>query len=200
MFALLVSSVASTIPVPKRLSGVRFGADPALINIEVFCDAVCPDCGTTWPIVESVLTRYPTQVGVRIHFLALPRHTWGYAVARGIFAVQSISEDKARDAVHALYVNRGQNRFSASTLQNTPESQVISEIISYFARTLSINATQLQAAYYNANVVSNTQIDYKYSFIRRIPGTPTVHVNGAQTTLNEESKLEDWTKLIDSLL
>jgi hypothetical protein len=77
---------------------------------------------------------------------------------------------------------------------------VIPQIISYFAQALSLNATQLQVAYSNANVVSNTRIDYKYSVIRNPPGTPTVHINGAQTKLTEESKLQDWTKLIDSLL
>jgi hypothetical protein len=175
-------------------------SNSALINVEVFCDPVLPDCGTMRLIVESFLSRYPVQVAIRIHFLALPLHMWGYAIARGIFAVQWISKDKARDAVHALYVNHGQNRFFAGALQNTIEAQVIPQIISYFADTLSINATQLHAAYDNAQVVSNTRIDYRSSFIRDIPGTPTVHVNGAQTTLNEELKLEDWTKFIDSLL
>jgi hypothetical protein len=52
---------------------------------------------------------------------------------------RSFFRDKVRDPVHVLCVNHGQERFFASALQNTLEAQVIS----YFAETLSINATQL---------------------------------------------------------
>jgi predicted DsbA family dithiol-disulfide isomerase len=190
----------SLIPIPKRLSGIHFGADPALINIEVFCDSVCPDCATTWPVVESVLNQYPNQVGVQLHFLALPSHTWAYAVARGVFAVNSISADAARQLVHGLYAKREQNQFTASALKNTPESKVIQSILNYISSTYGLDAIKVQQAYNSTATVQNTRIDFKYAFLRHVPGTPTVYINGAQTKLNEESKLSDWVSAIKPLL
>jgi hypothetical protein len=200
MFALLFCSSLSLIPVPKRVPGIHFGPDTALIIIEVICDSVCPDCATIWPIVESVLNLYPTQVNVQLHFLALPSHTWAYAVARGVFAAKSLSEDAARNIVHGLYVKHEQNQFTASALKNTPESQVIPQILTYISSTYGISYTQLQQAYATDQTVLNARIDFKYAFIRHVPGTPTVFFNGAQTTLTETSSLADWTKLIDSLI
>jgi protein-disulfide isomerase len=200
MLALLLARVAPLISIPKRVPGVHFGPDTALVGIEVVCDSVCPDCATVWSVVESVLSQYPTQVNVQLHFLALPSHTWAYAVARGVFAVQSLSADVARSVVHGLYVKREQTQFSASALKNTPEAQVIPKILTYIAQTYGVDYAQLQQAYNATQTVLNARIDYKYAFIRHVPGTPTVFFNGAQTTLNENSPLSDWTKLIDSLL
>jgi hypothetical protein len=102
--------------------------------------------------------------------------------------------------VHGLFVKREQNQFTASALKNTPEAQVIPKILTYITQTYGVDYTQLQQAYNATQTILNTRIDYKYSFIRHVPGTPTVFFNGAQTTLNENSPLSDWTALIDSLL
>jgi predicted DsbA family dithiol-disulfide isomerase len=200
MFGLFLCSATSLIPVPKRLSGIHFGADPALIDIEVFCDSVCPDCAATWPVVEAVLNQYPTQVGVQLHFIALPSHTWAYALARGVFAVNSLSASTARQLVHGLYTKGEQAQFTASALKNTPESRVITSILNYIGSTYGLDPAKVQQAYNSTETVQNTRIDFKYAFLRHIPGTPTIYVNGAQTELNEESKLSDWVALINSLL
>jgi predicted DsbA family dithiol-disulfide isomerase len=200
MLPLLVTASLSLIPVPKRVSGLHFGADPALINIEVFCDGACPDCATTWSVVESVLTQYPKDVGVQLHLLALPSHTWAYTIARGIFAVKAVSEDIARQLVHGLYVKHEQNQFTTSALRNTPESKVTTQFLNYIASTYGLDPAKLQASYNSTATVQNTRIDYKYSFLRHIPGTPTVYINGAQSELNENSKLSDWVTLIKSLI
>jgi protein-disulfide isomerase len=197
MLFLLVPAALGLIPVPKRLPGIHFGADPALVNVEVFCDSLCPYCAALWSVIESVLSQFPKEVGVQLHFIALPSHTWAYALARGVFAVKALSEDVARDLVHGLYVKREQNQFTATALRNTPESKVIPQILNYIASTYGLDPAQVQASYNSTATVQNTRIDYKYAYLRHIPGTPTVYINGAQSELDEES---DWVSFIKSLL
>jgi predicted DsbA family dithiol-disulfide isomerase len=200
MLGFFLTASFSLIPVPKREPGIHFGPDTSLIAIEVFCDSVCPDCANTWPIVESVLSEYPTQVSVQLHFIALPSHTWAYPLARGVFAVNAISAETARQVVHGLYVKHEQNQFTASALKNTPESKVTQSILNYLASTYAIDRIKLEQAYNSTTTVQTTRIDFKYAFLRHIPGTPTVYINGAQTELNENSKLSDWSSQIKALL
>jgi predicted DsbA family dithiol-disulfide isomerase len=156
-----------------------------------FGDAACPPCATTWAIVESGLLQFPTQGGVQLHLLALPSHTWPYALARSIYAVKAISEDIAKELVHGIYVKREQNQLTASTMRNTPESKMTAQILNYIASTYGLDPTKLQASYNSTQRVQNTRIDSKYSYLRHIRGTPTVYVNGAESALTENSALSD---------
>jgi protein-disulfide isomerase len=200
MLSLFVAAATSLIPVPKRVTGVHFGPADPLINVELFFDAVCPDCATIWPIIEQVLSQYPNTVGFQVHFIDLPSHTWAYAVSRAVFAVQSVSDDLARSLIRGLLGNHEQDQFTASALKNTPESQVIPKILTYVSTAYNVDYNVLNNKYQSTDIVLNTRIDFKYSFIKNIPGTPTVFFNGAQTDLNEGSSLADWVSLINSLL
>lgn len=199
MFAVLLAVAQSLIPIPKGQPGIHFGPATALINVELFVDAVCPDCATIWPIVEQVLAKYPT-VNVQVHWLDLPTHTWAFAVSRAAFAAKSISEELAQKVVTGLFGNHEQDQFGTSKLMNVPESQVIPMILRWVSDTYNVDYSQIEMAYESVDVQMATRIDYKYSYIRNLPGTPTVYVNGAQTTLNEGSTFDDWCTLIDSLL
>jgi predicted DsbA family dithiol-disulfide isomerase len=200
MIALFLCFGSSLIPVPKRPPGIRFGADPALINFEVFCDTLCPYCAELWSVIESVINQFPTQVGFQLHFIALPSHTWAYAVARGVFAANSLSPSIARELVHGLYVKGDQNQFTASALQTTPESKVVQSITTYIASTYGLDPVKVQQAYNATETVQNTRIDFKYAFVRHIPGTPTIYVNGAQSELGSDTTLSDWASFIKNLL
>jgi hypothetical protein len=146
------------------------------------------------------MQKYPTQVNLQVHFLELPSHTWAFAVTRGIYAVKAISEDKARKAIAGLFGKHEQSQFSTSALSNTPESQVTGKVLNWAAITYGISYADLEKKWQSSEVVMAARIDFKYSYIRHVPGTPTVFFNGEQTNLNEMSTLNDWVRLIDSLL
>lgn len=200
MFAILLSLSLSLIPVPNRPSGVRYGPADAQINIEIFLDMTCPDCATEFNRVKQILAAYPTQVNVVYHFFELPSHTWSYLLARSVFAVMKESEELGKKMLDGLLGNGDQSLFYPTTQKDNGEQKVYEAAKQYAVKQTGISASTFELNYDDLDVIMATRIEFKYSLIRDLPGTPTVYVNGVVTSLNEESTIDDWKDLINSLL
>lgn len=199
MFAVLLSLSLSLIPVPKRHPGIHMGPAAAKINVEIFVDATCPDCGQIWPNIEKALETYK-DLNVDVQWLCLPSHTWSHDVTRAVFAVKSISEEKAIKVMHGLFAEYEQQQFYPTTLANVPENEVHKRLTRWIVDNYDIDESEFTMAFYASDNQMDARITYKYAFIKNVPGTPTVYINGDQSTLNEGSSWSEWASTIDALL
>lgn len=196
MIFWLASLTLSLIPVAKQYPGFSFGSKNAQIQIDLYVDLICPDCATIWSIVKQVMDKYKTQVHVQMHCYDLCYHKWAYLVARGLYALNAISEEKAKMMIDGLFINHDQTQFAV------PESEknMTDTLVNYVTTTYEVEKTDFMDKFASSDVVTNTRVDYKYSQIKGLHGTPTVYINGGSSSLNETSTFEDWTTEIDSLL
>lgn len=200
MIALLAFLGSAGIPIPKGYSGIHWGPESAPINIELFTDIICPDCATEWPITMKVLEKYSTQVNLQVHLFELPFHTWAYVISRLCYAMDSIDHKLGQAVINGLLGDHDQDQFGTTAMQNTPEKDVTKKALAYAVEKYGVDATTLQKAFDSTEVIMRTRIDYKYTYIKNIPGTPTVYINGIQTDLTENSSFDDWCRIIDKLL
>ena len=200
MISLFAALCTALIPVPNRPTGIKYGPSGAPINIEVFVDITCPDCATEYATVKKVLDAYPTQVNVVYHFFELPSHTWSYVLTRSIFACLKESEDLAKKMIEGLLGNFDQSQFYPSTLAESGEAKVQELATQYAVSTTGIDRGTFELNYDDLSVIMLARTEFKYSLIRNLKGTPTVYINGVESSLNEDSTLQDWKNLINSLL
>jgi len=196
MFCLLLSSVLS---LPKRIPGFSYGVQNAKVVVDMYCDPLCSDCLDVWPNMKKLLTKYPKDLQIWLHLMPLPSHTWAFAVIKGIMALKSISEQKARDMIDALY-SGDQSQFSTSKLINVPEAQVNEKICMYIASTFQVDYQTIYNQYSNIDVRKEAGIQFSFAAMHSIVGTPTYEVNGVKTSMNEDTTYEQWCQFIDSIL
>jgi protein-disulfide isomerase len=186
-------------PIPKRRLGLIWGPPDAQICIATYLDPICPDCTDEWKTINAVLARYPTQVRFALYLLPLPYHTWAFRLGQGLIAVRSIDPEKAKGLLGRVLVD-DQDKFSNSELINKTEAEVIEFIIDYAAGSTGIDRGLIAERFRSNEVLTDTRLEFKLAGKNGVSGTPTVFVNGALTCIDNSTTLEDWTRLIDSLL
>lgn len=200
MISLFVALCTALIPVPNRPTGIKYGPSYAPINIEVFVDMTCPDCAEEYNVVKQVLAAYPTEVNIVYHFFELPSHTWSYLLARSVFACYKESEELAKKMLDGLLGNYDQSQFYPTALAESGEAKVQELATQYAVAQTGIDRSTFELNYDDLSVILLTRTEFKYSLIRNLKGTPSVYINGVETSLTETSTLQDWKDLINSLL
>lgn len=201
MISLFAAFCTALIPVPSRQTGIKYGPKSAPVNIEVFVDITCPYCAMIFRDIKNVLAAYPTQVNVVYHFFELPSHTWSYVVTRSLYACNKESEEFGHQMLEGLLGNNDQSQFYASTLADKGEGEVQQLAENYAISQTGIDRKTFKLNYDDLGVVQTTRIEFKYTLIRNIKGTPTVFINGVvDNDIGAGSSLDEWKKLIDSLL
>lgn len=200
MLGVLFAAAASVLmPVPKRYPGLVFGLDNPNISLEIFIDPLCPVCAMIWPNAEGIVQKFPTQLGIKIHFLPLPYHTWSFVITRSILAVKALSVEKAQQFIRNL-LNGDQDQFSNSAMIDTSEKEVLADVAGYLTSKLGISAADFLAKYNSGDVSSDARIDFKFSATHAVSGTPVVYVNGVESELSAGQPLDEWVKFINQLL
>lgn len=199
MISLFLTFCGSLIPIPNRPSGIKFGPASAPINIELFIDITCPSCAAEYNIIKRVLAAYPTEINVNFHFFELPSHTWSYLLTRTIFAVAKENDDFAKQMMDGLLGNYDQSQFYALALMEYGEEKVYELAKQYAIEKTGIDRDTFDVNYDDSSVIKNTRIEFKYSLIRNLKGTPTVYINGVESTLGGYT-FDEWKDIIDSLL
>ena len=200
MFVFLISLSLSLIDVPNRPLGIKYGTPNAPILIESYVDITCPDCAVEFKTLQQVIQKNEGNVYVVFHFYELASHTWSYVLTRALFAVNMISEDLGKQFLYDILATGGQSDFSWAHLYQVPESEVTTRAVEYAAKITGLSTDEIQLNFDDLNVILQTRADFKYSLLRGLQATPTVFINGVQSDLTETATVDDWQKLIDSLL
>jgi predicted DsbA family dithiol-disulfide isomerase len=196
MFTLLF--VVPALSVPKRYPGFIWGPDNAQVAIEVFCDPLCPDCRDTWPTLQIVLGRYPTQINARVEPVNLPYHTWSYYSVISLYALNST--DVAKRMIDALYSANDQAKFSNDALAAVPEADIPGVFADYVAGKFGVDRAAFIANFNDAGIRAAAASTFGWAAEHGVDGTPTITFNGALTDLGPDSTVSDWTAIIDALL
>lgn len=193
----VLSALAASLP--KEYPGFLWGPQGSQVTISVYADPLCPNCLELWPTLATLLEKYPTQLGVRIHLVNLPYHTWSYYTVWAIYTVRQFGEDKARKMIENLF-SGDQDLFGNGAMGDVPESQVPDRFASYTQEKFGIDKAEFITTFKKSEVRSLASATFAFASKRGIDGTPTVFMNGVATDLGVETPISTWTQLIDSLL
>ena len=184
---------------PKVYPGFLWGVNGSQVTISVYADPLCPNCLDLWPTLASLLTKYPTQLGVRIHLVNLPYHTWSYYTVWAIYAAREFGEDKAKLMIEKLF-SGDQDLFGNTAMGNVPQSKVPETFADYVQEKLGIDKVAYLSRFNDANVRSLASATFAFASKRGIDGTPTVYLNGVATDMGPDTPMSTWTQIIDELL
>ena len=140
-------------------SSHRIGPEnPKLVLVE-FSDFQCPSCKLYAPIVESLLQKYPNNLGVIYRHFPLPIHNMSVPAARA-------SEAAAIQGKFWEY---------ASTLFENQPNFSDDELVSY-ATSLGLDIEQFKNDFKSQGVAEAVNGDYQTATELNLPGTPSFFI------------------------
>lgn len=196
MFSLLLGVALSA---PKRYPGFLWGPEDASVNIEAYVDPLCPDCLAIWPSLMAVVSKYPTQINLRVHMVNLPYHTWSYYTVWAVYVLNSIDSQKAKEMIDALFTG-DQNMFSNSALKDVAQSDIPATFANYASKKYSVDYQTFLDGFSNTDVSRLASQTFGFGAQKGIDGTPTIFINGVATDMDSETPISTWTQVIDELL
>ncbi|PIR42412.1 hypothetical protein CO058_02415 [candidate division WWE3 bacterium CG_4_9_14_0_2_um_filter_35_11] len=159
-------------------SSHRIGPEnPKLVLVE-FSDFQCPSCKLYAPIVESLLQKYPNNLGVIYRHFPLPIHNMSVPAARA-------SEAAAIQGKFWEY---------ASTLFENQPNFSDDELVSY-ATSLGLDIEQFKNDFKSQGVAEAVNGDYQTATELNLPGTPSFFIISdgkvEQLNLQKQGDLEN---------
>lgn len=155
------------------VSSHRLGPEyPKLVLVE-FSDFQCPSCKLYVPIVESLLQKYPNDLGVIYRHFPLPSHNMSIPAARA-------SEAAAIQGKFWEY---------ASTLFENQPNFSDDELVIY-ATSLGLDIEQFKNDFKSQDVAEIVNSDYQTAIELNLPGTPSFFIisDGKVEQLNLQSQ------------
>ena len=189
---------ALSCPIPSRPPGIVYNPDAKDIIVEMYADPLCSDCLDSWSAVSAAITKYKDNARFIIHLLPLPYHTWTFMVSKVIMAAKSINTSYAPILLNCLYADGNQSMFLGSEVKSVTAGDMQKKALKWAAEKLGITVNDLTKAFGTQEM--NTRIEFKYSAVHNIDGTPTFYINGVASDLSSDSTIDDWSNVIDPLL
>ncbi|HEX8763343.1 MAG TPA: thioredoxin domain-containing protein [Candidatus Saccharimonadales bacterium] len=166
------------------------------VKLVEYGDFQCPGCGSYYPIVSQILSKYQDKISFQFRNLPLTQiHQHAFAAARAAEAANA--QGKFWEMYDMLYAN--QQSWSASSRPTDSFKQ--------YATQLGLNADQFQKDFSSskANDVINADIA-AFKKTGQSLGTPTFFLNGKKINLKDVSSdqsvpsFEKFAKLLDDEL
>jgi len=197
MWLFLRCVAAATLP--KVYPGFLWGVADAPVTISVFADPLCPVCLDIWSILKTLRGKYGDRLGVRVHLVNLPYHTWSFYTVRAVYSMSLFGEDKARSMIDAL-LSGDQALFGSAALKSVPEAAIPATFGKYAASKFAVDEKEFIDGFKDPAAASLSSHTFGFAADRGVDGTPTVHLNGVATELGTDTPISTWTKVIDELL
>ncbi|ESO97752.1 hypothetical protein LOTGIDRAFT_104342 [Lottia gigantea] len=199
--ACFVCSNLAQVPIPTREVGYVYkqGQANASIHIDAFLDLICPGSKESFPTLKAVAEHYgPSILQFTVHFFPLPYHRNSFYATKGAHAMASLTEgNKTFDWIKLVYdhidslVNSATNQFSEDQMKMK---------LADLAHDLGLMPELFIPLLDNPTIEEDTRVAWKYACSRGVVGTPTFMVNDVVVAGSPTWTLNDWTKLIDSVL
>ncbi|HHC7378503.1 MULTISPECIES: DsbA family protein [Vibrio] len=188
------------IPIPHRPSGFLLGDPAALVTLDAFIDIQCPHSRAAWPTLMAVMKYYQDDpVSLKVHMITLSNHRQAWDISLGLFALAE--GDASRFYDFATFVYERQDQFyNAPFLHKTHED--LRQFVADLAQAHSnIDREAFLKRMGDNDIYVNARTPIRYAATKSVWATPTFFVNnGNNVPVDHKSSLDDWIKLIDSLL
>jgi protein-disulfide isomerase len=157
------------------------GAADAAVTLVEWADFECPFCAMAYPLLDSVVERYPTQVRLVFKNFPLSMHEHGEPAARAVVAAGK--QGKFWEMHHALFQN-----------QKTLDEAGLAKI----AKELRLDVKKFDEDRRSEAVADTVAKDRKEGESLGLQGTPAIFINGRAFDLEQfdlAEDLNDWIAL-----
>jgi len=164
------------------------GPENAPVTLVEFADYQCPMCAHWSPMIAELLRKYPDKVRFEFHYYPLIQiHRYAMAAA---LAAEAAGEQGRYWEMHDLLFEN-QDRWAASNNAET-------EFLTYAVR-LGMNTNQFMQAMRSPDVQARILQDVTRAVNAKLPGTPTIFMNG-QLIDPLPKNLEELVRIVDDRL
>jgi protein-disulfide isomerase len=196
------------IPIPSHPLGFDQGNTSSSVLIEAFYDLQCPDSKASYPALLQLLEQHGSEVLLRMHLFPLPYHRSGFLSAQSARVVQTLnSNDQLFHWFNVYFAAQG--NFTNLATGDQSNDWIIAQIAKLASTSLVRESGMDQDEYYTefikrmaygSDYDANTRIAWKYACSRGVSGTPFFFVNGVYVTNDPSWTVEDWKKLVGSVV
>jgi protein-disulfide isomerase len=152
------------------------GPEGAPITIVEFADFECPHCGEVAPMLDKVVQAHKNDVRFVFKFYPLPGHPHADPAARA--AIGAMNQGKFWEMHHALFAN--QRHLEQTDLDS-------------YAKELGVDVSRMHADMQATATGDRIAKDRKLGEDLRIPGTPSIFINGR--LFDGHQDLNEWIAL-----
>lgn len=157
------------------------GAADAPVTIVEWADFECPFCAMAYPLLDSLIERYPTQTRLVFKNYPLAMHEHGEPAARAVVA--AAKQGKFWEMHHSLFQN-----------QKTLDEAGLTKI----AKELGLDLKRFDEDRRSEAVADAVARDRKAGEALGLQGTPSIFINGRSFDLEQfdlAEDLNDWVAL-----
>lgn len=157
------------------------GAPDAPVTIVEWADFECPFCAMAYPLLDSMVERYPRQVRLVFKNFPLSMHEHGEPAARAVTA--ALQQGKFWEMHHSLFQN-----------QKTLDEAGLNKI----AKALGLDVKKFDEDRRSEAVADAVAKDKKAGEALGLQGTPAIFINGRTFDLEQfdlAEDLNDWIAL-----
>jgi protein-disulfide isomerase len=165
-------SGATTVATPQKL-----GQQTAPVLVEEFSDPQCPACGEISPQVETIIRANPDVARLDYYNFPLPYHENAFISSEA--ALCAGDQGKFFEYLGVLFKN--QHSLTEDFLKNTADS-------------LSLDRTAFDACLNNHDHKADVLAQMGEGDKRKIPGTPTLFVNGQMIKWSDAATFTGYLK------
>lgn len=161
--------------------------DGAPVTVVEFLDFECEACGAQFPVMEQIREDYDGQINFVIRYFPLPGH------ANSGPASAAVEAAAQQGALNAMYVRMFETQIEWGESQ---ESQV--DVFAGFAEELELDMDEFTATMESDETADRVQADFDDGVELGVQGTPTIFVNGVETS--SMPSYEELSTMIDAEL
>lgn len=188
------------IPIPHRPSGFLLGDQSAEVIIDAFVDIQCPHSRVAWPTLMAVMEHYKDKpVGLKVHLITLSNHRQAWDVSLGLFALAEDNSGRFFD--FASFVYERQDLFYNAPFLHKTHNDLRQFVADMAIEHANVDREAFLERMSDNDIYVNARTPIRYAATKSVWATPTFFVNnGSNVPVDHKSSLDDWIKLINSLL
>jgi protein-disulfide isomerase len=164
-----------------------FGNTTSKVTLTEYGDFECPACGTYYPLIDQVKTKYKDQIAFKFISFPLPQHQNARAAHRAAEAANL--QGKFWEMYDQLY-SQQQNWTSLSNPLNTFKS---------YAQTIGLDIAKFDTDYASDAVNAAINADKKLGEDFNVTATPTFAINGKKFEPTRGT-IDEFSEAIDAAL
>ncbi|KAG6507248.1 uncharacterized protein LOC121980916 [Zingiber officinale] len=195
---------AAQVPIPPRIDGFVYGADPPVwgksVVVEAFFDPVCPDSRDSWPPLKKALRHYSHRLSLVVHTFALPYHSNAFIASRALHIANRLNSSSTYPLLELFF--KFQEKYYNRPTYNLTRASIVDDISRLATKVVGKDSLSSFLSGFNATETdSATRISFKYGCSRAVTGTPFFFVNGIPLAVSGPvPDYKAWRDIIDPLV
>lgn len=170
-------------------NNIRGDATSGVTLVE-YADFQCSACESYYPLIESVYSKYSSQISFQfVNFPLTQLHSNAFAASRA--AQAAAKQGKFWEMYNMLYTS---SNWSSWTTSKSPTT-----FFQQYASSIGLNVDQFNTDFASKEINDTVSADLSAATKLNLTGTPTYFLDG-QEIKTPPTDLDAWSKLIDAAI